>query len=315
MLKGETPALARCISLVEREGPEATEILRLAYPHAGKAYRVGFTGPPGSGKSTLVDALIAHLRDGGKPGTPTVGVIAVDPSSPFTGGALLGDRIRMERHYEDPGVFIRSMGSRGGRGGVPSMAQRAATLMEASGKDYVFIETVGVGQTELDVMEVADTIIVVLVPEAGDTIQTMKAGLMEIGDVFVVNKADREGAERLAQDIQISLRLGAADPSKEPPAVLLTQAHRGAGVPELAEAIRRHRAAMEQSGELQRRRQRRAAAQLFKTVEEKLNAALRDLIERDPEAKALVERVRAGKLDPYSAAVTLLREHALLKGE
>jgi LAO/AO transport system kinase len=195
------------------------------------------------------------------------------------------------------------------------MAQRAATLIEASGKDYVFIETVGVGQTELDVMEVADTVVVVLVPEAGDTIQTMKAGLMEIGDVFVVNKADREGAERLAQDMMIGLSLGAADPAKERPPVLLTQAHRGVGVPELAEAIRHHRAAMEKSGELQRRRQRRAAAQLFKTVEEKLNAALHDLIERNPQAKALVEQVRAGTVDPYSAALTLLRQHALLKGQ
>jgi len=314
MLRGDQTALARLITIVEREGPEATEVLRLAYPHAGKAYRVGFTGPPGGGKSTLADALITHLRDGGRPGAPTIGVIAVDPSSPFTGGALLGDRIRMERHYKDEGVFIRSMGSRGGRGGVPSVAQRAATLLEASGKDYVFIETVGVGQTELDVMEAADSIVVVLVPEAGDSIQTMKAGLMEIGDIFVVNKADREGADRLAAGVAISLRLGAQDPSRETP-VLTTQAHRGVGVKELAEAIRKHREAMERSGELKRRRERRASAQFFKTVEERLAARLHDLIARDGGARALLEQVRAGAMDPYSAALALLRDHAFLRNE
>lgn len=310
MLRGEKLSLARLISRVEKESPDATEVLRLAFPHAGKAYRIGFTGPPGSGKSTLVDQLIAFVRgDGPKP--RTVGVIAVDPSSPFTGGALLGDRIRMEQHYKDEGVYIRSMGTRGGHGGLPSVAERAAILLEASGKDYVIIETVGVGQTELDVMEAVDTVVVVLVPEAGDTVQTMKAGLMEIGDVFVVNKADREGADRLAKDMQVSLHLGSKRSGWDPP-VLTTQAHKGVGIKDLHDAIVKHRKALEQSGDLQRRRERRAAAQFFKTVDEKLMAALHELIAQDSEVRSLVERVRRGEMDPYSAALAFLRDHNLL---
>ena len=195
LLRGEKLALARLITLIERESPDASRALSLALSgaeeRAGRSYCVGFTGPPGSGKSTLVDGLTTNIRGG--EGDATVGIVAVDPSSPFTGGALLGDRIRMVGHYKDPGVYIRSMGTRGSRGGVPSVAQRAVSLLAASGKDYVIVETVGVGQTELDVMETADTVVVVLVPEAGDTIQTMKAGLMEIADIFVVNKADRGG--------------------------------------------------------------------------------------------------------------------------
>jgi LAO/AO transport system kinase len=310
MLAGEPLALARLITHIEREGAEAAEVLRQASKHAGNGYRIGFTGPPGSGKSTIVDQLTATIRGDGQ-GTPTVGIIAVDPSSPFTGGALLGDRIRMEQHYKDPGVYIRSMGSRGSHGGLPHVTQRVATLLEASGKDYVLIETVGVGQTELDVMEVADTVVVVLVPEAGDTIQTMKAGLMEIADVFVVNKADRDGADRLAREVEQSLHLS-AKPSAWTPPVLLTKAALGEGLKELLEAISKHRVYAESSGELARRRERRRTTQFMTTVEEKISATLRDLIEANGDLKGVLQRVRSGEVDPYSAAIEVVSNRDIL---
>ncbi|MSQ25768.1 MAG: methylmalonyl Co-A mutase-associated GTPase MeaB [Dehalococcoidia bacterium] len=313
MLRGETLALARLITLVEREGPEAAEALRLCAPYGGKGYRIGFTGPPGSGKSTLVDAMTARLRQGGKEGAPRVGIVAVDPSSPFTGGALLGDRIRMEQHYADPGVFIRSMGTRGGHGGLPDVTQRVATLLEASGKEYVLLETVGVGQTELDVMEVADTVVVVLVPEAGDMIQTMKAGLMEIADVFVVNKADREGAERLAKEIEGSLRLGHPREGNWMAPVVLAQARTGAGVAEVAAAVAAHRGAMEESGELERRRSKRRTSQFLKTVEQRMSRSLHELIASDGELQAMVERIQRGETDPYSAALQVLGDTSVLR--
>ncbi|MBM4405873.1 MAG: methylmalonyl Co-A mutase-associated GTPase MeaB [Chloroflexi bacterium] len=310
MLAGEPLALARLITRIEKEGAEAVEVLREASQHAGRGYRIGFTGPPGSGKSTIVDQLTATIRGEGQ-GRPTVGIIAVDPSSPFTGGALLGDRIRMEQHYKDPGVYIRSMGSRGSHGGLPHVTQRVATLLEASGKDYILIETVGVGQTELDVMEVADTVVVVLVPEAGDTIQTMKAGLMEIADVFVVNKADRDGADRLAREVEQSLHLSARVSEWTPP-VLLTKAARGEGIQELREAIGKHREYAERSGELARRRQRRRTTQFLTTVEEKVSAALRELIEGNGDLKGVLERVQSGEVDPYSAAIDVVSNRDIL---
>ena len=303
MVRGDTMSLARLISRVEKESPDAAEVLRLASPHAGKGYRIGFTGPPGSGKSTLVDQVTVALRR--RDGAPAVGIIAVDPTSPFSGGALLGDRIRMEQHYQDEGVFIRSMGTRGGHGGLPNVAQRAATLLEASGKGYVLIETVGVGQTELDVMDAADTVVVVMVPEAGDSIQTMKAGLMEIADIFVVNKSDREGADKLAQEIEASLHLGASATGWTVP-VLNTEAHRGIGVQELMDAIDEHRRVSEESGELHARRERRRSAQFFKTVEERMVAALHDLLTSDGDLRALVGRIEAGEIDPYTAALDVL---------
>jgi len=189
MLAGSTQSLARLITMVEREAPEVPQIMSLIYPHLGRAYLVGITGPPGGGKSTLVDRLTAVMRSGDF----SVGILAADPTSPFSGGALLGDRIRMQQHYLDKGVFIRSMATRGSRGGLPRAARGVIKLLDAFGKDFVLVETVGVGQTELDIMEATDTTVVVLVPEAGDAIQTLKAGLLEIADIFVVNKADRGG--------------------------------------------------------------------------------------------------------------------------
>jgi len=308
MLQGDSLSLARLITLVERESPDAPEILRLAGPHAGGGHRIGFTGPPGSGKSTLVDQVTGRLRAA----QATVGVIAVDPSSPFSGGALLGDRIRMERHYRDSGVYIRSMGTRGGHGGLPSAIERAVMLVEASGKEYVLVETVGVGQTELDVMDAADTVVVVLVPEAGDTVQTMKAGLMEIGDIFVVNKADRDGADKLARGIETSLHLSARESSWTAP-VLTTQANEDVGTEELIDAVSRHREASEASGELADRRRRRMATQFFKTLEAKVHAALHDVIASDGEVRTVVDRVENGEVDPYTAATEMLRDRELVR--
>jgi len=193
MLQGSQRALSRLMTLVENESPDVPDVVKAVFPHLGKASSIGVTGPPGAGKSTLVDKLTATIRRRGL----SVGVIAVDPTSPFTGGALLGDRIRMQQHYLDPDVFIRSMATRGSRGGLPTTTRNVMKLLDAFGKDIILVETVGVGQTELDIMETVDTTIVALVPEAGDTIQTMKAGLMEIANIFVVNKADRPGADRL----------------------------------------------------------------------------------------------------------------------
>lgn len=314
LVNGENFALAQLISLVERDHPDVSNILSLAASASGigsgAGYRVGFTGPPGSGKSTLVDSLTTVIRGDEGLSNPTVGIIAVDPSSPFTGGALLGDRIRMEGHYKDPGVYIRSMGSRGSHGGISSVAQRVATLMEAAKKDYVLIETVGVGQTEIDVMEVADTVVVVLVPEAGDTVQTMKAGLMEIADIFVVNKADRGGAEKLAKDLEQSLTLIYEESYWRIP-VLLTEATAHVGVQELRATIEHHREAAKESGELERRRRRRRRAQFVKTIEEKLSARFLALVVEDEVLQGLLQRVDEGASDPYSAANEALKDQRI----
>ena len=327
-LRGEHLALARIITLIERDSPEVPGILAQLVPHAGRAYHIGVTGPPGAGKSTVVDQITVVLRRGshlapfpsslplvreragiGVSGA-TVGIIAVDPTSPFTGGAILGDRIRMQRHYADPGVYIRSMATRGSHGGLPGVARRVASVLDAAGKDYVITETVGVGQTELDIMEVADTVVVVLVPEAGDTVQTMKAGLMEIADVFVVNKADREGAERIANEIRATLHLS---PKQDwSPPVLLTQAHRGIGITEVVDAIQKHGAFLEISGGLQTKRRQRRASEFFRSVEDKLSAGLRRLMANHPNLQGVLARVERGEIDPYSAATEILRDEDLL---
>ena len=310
-LRGDKLSLARLITQIERDSPQVPELLREVSLHSGRGYRVGFTGPPGSGKSTIVDQLTQLLRPQEAQGAPTIGIIAVDPTSPLTGGALLGDRIRMLQHYKDEGVFVRSMATRGSHGGIPAVTQRVAMLLDA-GKDWVFIETVGVGQTELDIMGLADTVVVVLVPEAGDAIQTMKAGLMEIADIFVVNKADREGADRMANEIKGALQLSPKQSWWEVP-VLLTQAHDGVGVPELDQTIRAHRRALETSGNLESKRQRRRTAEFFRTIEGRLSAGLHELLARDSDLQSFVKRVEVGEIDPYSAAADVLRDRRLLQ--
>lgn len=232
MLRGDRVALARLITTIESRHSSVPEILKRINSKTGRAYIIGVTGPPGAGKSTLVNEVIQSLRKRGK----KVGVIAIDPSSPFTGGAVLGDRIRMQNHTLDEGVFIRSLGSRGSHGGLSRATREIMKLYDAFGMDYIIIETVGVGQTELDIVELADTVIVVFVPEAGDSIQTMKAGLMEIGDIFIVNKADREGADKLSREIEYMVSLKPRGDEWKIP-VALTSAHEGRGIEDVVKAI------------------------------------------------------------------------------
>ncbi len=309
MLRGDKKALARLITYVE-EGSEATyEILEAVHPHAGRAFIVGVTGIPGAGKSTIVDGLtkIARERD------LRVGIIAADPSSPFTHGALLGDRIRMQRHFLDEGVFIRSMATRGSRGGLPLAAGAVAKLLDAFGKDLIFLETVGVGQTELDVMEMADSVVVVLVPESGDAIQTMKAGLLEIADIFIINKADRGGAETLALQLRESLRLSPARNEWEIP-IIITRAAEGKGLEEVFEALERHRKFLLNSGEMERRRRERREFEFSQALENELRRTLIAKAERDLELSSYLEKVLRGEVDPHVAAHKILAGHCLLRG-
>ena len=295
-------ALARALSLVENEAPEAEAILAAAFPRTGGAVRVGITGPPGAGKSTLTARLAQVHRQAGR----TVAIVAVDPTSPFSGGALLGDRVRMHGLSGDDGVFIRSMASRGSLGGLSGTTSDACDVLEAAGFERLLIETVGVGQSELEVAEAADTTVVVLVPESGDAVQAMKAGLMEIGDVFAVNKADREGAERAAHAVRSMLHLGARRDDWEPP-VVLTTAQTGDGVDQLAAEIDRHLAHLEARGGLAGRRRHRLAERVEALVaaKAKAHAATRIPSSRRDEILARVE-VRA--LTPADAARMLYDE-------
>ena len=307
MLGGKKQALARLITIVERDTNDVPEIMRLIHDHIGRAYSVGLTGPPGGGKSTLVDRITAVLRkkDLG------VGVLAIDPTSPFSGGAVLGDRIRMQQHYLDNEVFIRSMATRGSHGGLPSCTRAAMKLLDAFGKDYILLETVGVGQTELDIMETADTVVVVLVPEAGDAIQTMKAGLMEIADIFVVNKADRDGAEALVNELENMLLLKSKQSSWKIP-VLLTQAANDVGIEELCRAIAEHHKALEDSGELAMRRKKQRRNEFLQSIEQEISQYLQKVIGSDEDLAAMLLKVECGELDPCSAASDILRSRVLL---
>lgn len=306
MLSGDRYALAKLMTLVENRHPDSVNILRMVQHRVGRAYTVGITGPPGAGKSTLVDRVIGVLRGRGY----GVGIIAVDPSSPFSGGAVLGDRIRMQSHFVDSGVFIRSLSTRGAHGGLARATRNLVQLLDAFGKGVILIETVGVGQTELDVMRVADTTVVVLVPEAGDTIQTMKAGLLEVADVFVVNKADREGARRIKTELEMMLQLRGATEWTVP--VLLTEGTNGRGVVELVDAVFRHRDFRQQGYG--------AAARSAAARQEEFVAVLRDEIARRVEASLddgtfhpLLQRVRRGEVDPYSAAIEIMCDEASVR--
>jgi len=306
MLGGDRLALARLITHVENRTGAVPAIMKAIHGRAGGGYVVGVTGPPGAGKSTVVDRLTAHLRAQ----SATVGIVAVDPSSPFTGGAVLGDRIRMQAHALDSGVFIRSMATRGSLGGLARATGEVLKLLRAFGHDWVLVETVGVGQTELDIMKLADTTVVTLVPESGDAIQTMKAGLMEAADVFVVNKADRAGAPALMAELKFAAHLhyasgtSAKDIDWEIP-VLSAQAQADVGIGELLAEIRRHRQTLEAAGALAARRRRRLRGEL----ESLLLDALRARVDRGLSGGALrakLDEVVAGDLDPYSAVEAML---------
>jgi LAO/AO transport system kinase len=307
MLRGDRLALARLITRVENRSPEVPAIMRAVQPRTGRAYVLGVTGPPGAGKSTLVDRLTVLLRAEGE----SVGIIAVDPSSPFTGGAVLGDRIRMQTHTLDPGVFIRSMATRGSMGGLARAAGDVIKLMDAFGFGWIIMETVGVGQSELDIVKRADTTAVVLVPESGDGVQVMKAGLMEAADVFVVNKADRDGAHGLMAELRFNAHLqyttgaSAKDIDWEVP-ILATQAAHDVGIAELLAAIKRHREALERTGALETRRQARRRAEVEALLVDEFTSQVRARVLNDHGLSQTLDAVSAGSLDPYSAVARIL---------
>jgi LAO/AO transport system kinase len=307
MLDGDRLALARLITQVENRTAAVPAIMQAVHGRGDGAYVVGVTGPPGAGKSTLVDRLTALLRAEGA----TVGVVAVDPTSPFTGGAVLGDRIRMQAHTLDPGVFIRSMATRGAFGGLARATGNVIKLLAAFGFPWVLVETVGVGQTELDVMKLADTTVVTLVPESGDAVQAMKAGLLEAADVFVVNKADRAGAPALMAELKFAAHLAFTSGDGSPRdvdweiPVLSTEAQHGVGVPEVLAAVRRHRAALEASGALAKRRRARRRAEFQALLTEELSAAVQDRL-RAGDLRTTLDGVADGTIDPYTAARSIL---------
>ena len=302
MLKGEGASLSRVISLVENESNKVPEIMRLINPHVGKAYCIGITGPSGAGKSTLVDKLTVLIRREGL----KVGIIAVDPSSPFTGGAVLGDRIRMQQHYLDKGVFIRSMATRGSMGGLPQTASSVIKVLDASGKDIILVETVGVGQSEVDIMKNTDTVVVTLSPESGDAIQAMKAGLFEVADIFVVNKADHPDATHSILALQTMLQpLNGSGWWNIP--VVATEAVNDIGIGELYQQIQRHRQALSETGRLSQQRQQQRKDEFIKTVEGKIIKELIKSIEQDNQLSSYIGKIERGEIDPCSAADEILK--------
>ena len=298
---GQSRAVARLISLVEDESPVLREVTAALAPHTGRAQVVGITGAPGVGKSTSTNALVRALREAGR----TVGVIAVDPSSPFSGGALLGDRVRMGDHADDDGVYIRSMAARGHLGGLSWSTPQAMRVLDAAGYDVVLVETVGVGQSEVEVAGLADTTVVLLAPGIGDGIQAAKAGILEVGDVYVVNKADRDGAAQVARDLRSMLALADRREGAWRPPILKTSAQSGTGVPEVVAALDEHRTWSAGSGELARRRARRARAEIEAIAVAAIRARWTRVGEHD-ELDHLAEAVVAGETDPYAAADRLL---------
>ncbi len=299
VLSGDRRALSRAITCVENGDPEARALLEELYPRVGKARRIGFTGPPGVGKSTLVSELARHWRTKNK----TVGIVAVDPSSPFTGGALLGDRIRMNSVGMDPGVFIRSMATRGALGGLARATYDVCDVLDAAGKDVVMVETVGVGQSEIEIVRVADTTVVILSPESGDGVQAMKSGLMEIADVIVINKADRPGADAMETQIRSSFELST---SRRPPALVQTSAGTGKGIDAAADAIEAHTEKMEREGTLREHRAARLRFRIGRLVEEALSRRLAQDSAAAAWLAARVEEVLAGRLTPGDAAEEVL---------
>ncbi len=302
LLDGDRRALARAISLVEDDDPAGWELVREVYPHTGKATIIGVTGAPGAGKSTLIGALVKNRRDAGR----TVAVLSIDPSSPFTQGALLGDRIRLTEHFLDPGVFIRSMANRGALGGLSEASLQAALLMDAAGRDDVFLETVGVGQAEVDIIDHADTIVLVLMPGGGDSVQALKAGIMEIPDIIVVNKSDHPLTQTMVREIRGVLSLAPQGPWKVP--IVQTEAVDGKGVDELMEKLVAHRAFIEEQGTLSERRRRNLRSEVLAIATGRMRRKLEARLAADESFQALVDDVVARRIDPASAATTILEE-------
>jgi GTPase len=300
-------ALARAISLVEDGDPLAYPIVRELYPETGRAAIVGVTGPPGVGKSSLVGALVAHLRTLGR----TIGVVSVDPSSPFSQGALLGDRIRLSEHFLDPGVYIRSMGTRGHVGGLAEATLQAVLLLDAAGKDVVFVETVGAGQSEVEVTGIADSVVLVLMPGSGDSVQALKAGIMEIPDVIAVNKMDHPGAKTMRNEVRSIVAL--AEPDRRPP-ILLTEALRGENIAELWAAIEDGRTALANDGRLEVRRRKNLAAEVFAVASSRANAHLRAAVAGDPGLQRVLAKVEERELDPLTAVREIMEEVFELDG-
>jgi LAO/AO transport system kinase len=299
---GDRRALARAISLVENSDPLAYDLVADLYPETGRAYAVGITGPPGVGKSSLISALVAHVRAQEQ----TVGVISVDPSSPFSRGALLGDRIRLADHFLDPGVFIRSMGTRGHLGGLAEAALQALLVLDAAGKDIVFLETVGTGQSEVEVIGTADTVVLVLMPGSGDSVQALKAGIMEIPDVIAINKMDHPAAKTMLSEVRSILSL---DREREwRPPIVLTEATRGKGVPELWTKVEEHRRFLEESGRLEQRRREQLAGEVFAVASAHAKRHLEQAVAGDPELARLLAEVQRRELDPLSAVREILEK-------
>jgi LAO/AO transport system kinase len=297
---GDRRALARAITLVENGDPLAYQVVSDVYPSTGGAHAVGITGPPGVGKSSLVSALVRRVRTDGR----EVGVVSVDPSSPFTHGALLGDRIRLTDHFLDPGVFIRSMGTRGHLGGLAETTLQTLLVLDAAGKDVVFLETVGAGQSEVGIISIADTVVLVLMPGSGDSIQALKAGIMEIPDVIAINKMDHPMAKAMLNEVRQVLSLGPTDGWRPP--IVLTEAMRGEGVDALWEKIEEHRTWLESEGELEERRRRNLATEVFQVASARARRHLEEEVQEDPELRRLLEDVQARRLDPLTAVREIL---------
>jgi len=302
VLKGDRLSIAKTITLIENNQPQTQEVISLLYPHTGKAHIIGVTGPAGSGKSTLIEKLVKEIRRNGK----TVGVVAVDPTSPFTGGAFLGDRVRMQDLSTDEGVFIRSMATRGSLGGLAKATKDAVKVLDAAGKDILIVETVGAGQTEVDIIKIAHTVVVVLAPGLGDDIQAIKAGQMEIGDVFVINKADRENADRAVSDVETMLEMNQEKRDWKPP-VLKTTALTGEGIPELVEKINRHTSYLKK-GLLQKQGLRRIESELEEAIKLKVTETVLNDLKRTSKFNEFLNRILERELDPNSAAEALLKQ-------
>jgi len=302
VLRGNRRSIAKTITLVENNEPEARKIVSMLYPKTGKAHIIGITGPTGSGKSTLIEKLIRELRKRGK----TVGVVAVDPTSPFTGGAFLGDRVRMQEHSTDEGVFIRSMANRNAPGGLAKATKDVIRVLDASGEDVIIVETVGAGQSEVEIVKVAQTIVVVLAPGLGDDIQAIKAGIMEIADIFVVNKADRENANKAVSDIQAMLGMN-TEKAGWKPSVLKTKALTGEGITELIARTEEHKEYLKM-GALEASRKEKVETELAEAIKQKITESIIEDLKRKGEWEKLKQKILARETDPYSAADTLLKK-------